>query len=261
MMAMNDPKSASGTTARSSKEASSLAPFRHLAFTVVWCATVVANIGGWMYSAASGWLMTDLSPDPFIVSMVQVATTLPMFLFAVPAGALADIVDRRKLLIVAETAVTVISAIFAMIVWFGAATPGNLLLFTFLVGAAGALTSPAWQAIIPQLVPRQDLNPAVAANSVGINVSRAVGPALAGAMAARIGIAAPFWFNAIGNLGIIAALVSWHPPQKRKQQLPVERFGSAVRIGFRYARSNPHLRATLIRAAAFFLFAIAYCAL
>jgi MFS family permease len=213
-----------------------------------------------MYSAASGWLMTDLNPDPFTVSMVQVATTLPMFLFALPAGALADIVDRRKFLIVAETLITATSAIFAAIVWFGAATPGNLLLFTFLIGVGGALVSPAWQAIVPQLVPRQDLNPAVAANSVGVNVSRAVGPALGGVMVAKIGIAAPFWVNAISNLAVIGALLWWHP-QNRARRLPVERFGSAMRIGFRHARSNPHLRATLIRAAAFFLFASAYWAL
>src|SRR5438874_6360127 len=106
-------------------------PFRHRTFAVLWIATVVANIGGWMYSAASGWLMTSLNPDPFIVSMVQVATTLPMFLFALPAGALADIIDRRKFLIWAEIAITVVSGIFAAIVWFDLATPGNLLLFTF----------------------------------------------------------------------------------------------------------------------------------
>src|SRR5947209_11536650 len=131
-------------------------PFRHAAFTLLWAATVVANIGSWMSSAASGWLMTSLNPDPFIVSMVQVATTLPMFLFALPAGALADILDRRKFLIVLETAATVVSAVFAAMVSLGLATPGNLLLFTFLIGAAGALTAPAWQAVVPQLVPRED---------------------------------------------------------------------------------------------------------
>jgi MFS family permease len=236
-------------------------PFRHATFTVLWTATVVANIGAWMYSAASGWLMTSLNPDPFIVSMVQVATTLPMFLFALPAGALADIVDRRKLLIAVEIAVTAVSAIFAAIVWLGLATPGNLLLFTFLIGVGGALAAPAWQSIVPQLVPKEDLHPAVAANSVGVNVSRAVGPALGGVIVAKLGIAAPFWFNAVSNLGIIAALLWWHPPQKGTRHLPVERFGSAIRAGFRHARNNPHLRATLIRGAAFFLFASAYWAL
>jgi predicted MFS family arabinose efflux permease len=235
-------------------------PFRHASFSVVWGATVISNIGGWMYSAASGWLMTDLNPDPFIVSMVQAATTLPIFLFALPAGALADIVDRRKFLIVTEVLYTTVAAIFAAIVWFGAATPGNLLLFTFLMGVGAALTAPVWQSIVPQLVPRQDLSPAVAANSVGVNVSRAVGPALGGLMVARIGIAAPFWFNAVSNLAVIAALLWWHPPEKAAR-LPVERFGSAIRVGFRHARNNPHLRATLVRAAAFFLFASAYWAL
>src|SRR5712691_12602126 len=123
-------------------------PFRHATFTVLWTATVVANIGTWMYNAASGWLMTSLNTDPLIVSMVQVATTLPMFLFALPAGALADIIDRRKFLIVAEIAYTAISFAFAAIVWLGLVTPGNLLLFTFLIGAGGALTAPAWQAVV-----------------------------------------------------------------------------------------------------------------
>jgi MFS family permease len=228
---------------------------------VVWIATVVSNIGGWMYSAASGWLMTSLNPDPLIVSLVQVATTLPMFLFALPAGALADIVDRRKFLIVAEIAATVLSAIFAAIVWLDLATPGNLLLFTFLTGAASALTAPAWQSIVPQLVPKPDLHQAVVANSAGVNVSRAIGPALGGLIVARHGIAAPFWINAISNLGVIGALLWWHSPQKGTRSLPAERFGGAIRAGFRHARNNPILRATMIRSTAFFLFASAYWAL
>src|SRR5262249_12967291 len=214
-----------------------------------------------MYNAAAGWLMTSLNADPLIVSMVQVATTLPLFLFALPAGALADIVDRRKFLIVCEIAVTTVSAVFAAIVSLGLATPGNLLLFTFLIGAVGALTAPPWQSIVPQLVPREDLQPAIAANSVGFNVSRAVGPALGGVIVAGFGIAAPFWINAIANLGIVGALIWWRPAQPGSRRLPVERFGTAIRTGFRHARNNPHLRATLIRAAAFFLFAAAYWAL
>ena len=222
---------------------------------------MVANIGAWMYSAASGWLMTSLSPDPFIVSLVQVATSLPMFLFALPAGALADIVDRRRFLMVAEGAYTLVSAVFAALVSLNMVTPANLLLFTFLIGAGSALTAPAWQAIVPQLVPRQALHAALAANSTGINVSRAVGPALGGLVTGRVGIAAPFWINAIGNLAVIGALFWWCPPNTRPRHLPAERFGSAIRVGFRHARSNWHLRATLIRAVSFFLFACAYWAL
>lgn len=236
-------------------------PFRHSEYTVLWVATVVANIGSWMYNAASGWLMTSLDPQPLVVSMVQVATTLPMFLFAVPAGALADIVDRRKFLIVAETAATVFSAIYAAIVSFDLATAGNLLLFTFLIGVAAALTAPAWQAVVPRLVPKQDLYAAIAANSVGVNISRAIGPALGGVIIAALGIAAPFWLNAIANLGIIAALIWWRPRREQARRLPAERFGGAIRTGFRHARHNAHLRATLIRGAAFFLFASSYWAL
>lgn len=236
-------------------------PFRHATFTVLWTAAVIANIGTWMYNAASGWLMTTLNADPLVVSLVQVATSLPMFLFALPAGALADIVDKRRFLVVAESAITLVSGIIAALVWLNLVTPGILLLFTFLLGVGAALTAPAWQSIVPQLVPKQDLAPAVAANSVGINISRAVGPALAGVIIAGFGIASPFWLNAVSNLGIIGALLWWHSPQSTVHQLPAERFTSAIRAGFRHARHNPHLRATLVRAVAFFLFASAYWAL
>ena len=128
-------------------------------FTVVWTATVVSNIGSWMYNAASGWLMTTLSPDPLIVALVQVATGLPVFLFALPAGALADIVDKRRFLIVAEGATTVVAAVFAAFVSFGLVTPATLLLFAFLIGVGGAVTAPAWQAIVPRLVPRRTCVP------------------------------------------------------------------------------------------------------
>src|ERR1700730_6472376 len=136
-------------------------PFHHATFAVVWTATVVSNIGTWMYNAASGWLMTSLAPDPLIVSLVQVATTLPMVLLALPAGALADVVDRRRLLIATELATTAIAALFAAFAVLDLVTPGTLLLFTFLVSAGGVLTAPAWQAVVPDLVPKRDLAPAV----------------------------------------------------------------------------------------------------
>jgi len=116
------------TGATSGRSAVFVAPFRHAAFAVIWTATLVSNVGGWMYSAASGWLMTSLNPDPFTVALVQVADTLPICLLALPAGALADIFDKRKFLIVVEILTTVVSAIYAVIVGLGWATPGNLLL-------------------------------------------------------------------------------------------------------------------------------------
>lgn len=236
-------------------------PFRHRAFAVIWAATVVANIGSWMYSAAAAWLMTRLDADPVMVSLVQVASTLPVFLFAIPAGALADIVDRRRFLFGAETAIAIISTAFAALIWLHLITPATLLVFVFLIEAGGALTAPAWQAVVPALVPREDLPAAVSMNSVGINISRAVGPALGGLITARFGIAAPFWVNAVSNLGTLGALAWWRPPHGRGSRLPAERFTGAMWTGIRYARNNQSLRATLVRTAAFFVSASCYWAL
>jgi MFS family permease len=228
---------------------------------VVWIATVVSNIGTWMYNVASGWLMTSLDPDPLVVSLVQVANTLPMFLLAIPAGALVDIVDRRRFLIFGESAITITSTVFAALVWLHLITPGSLLLFSLIVTVGSAITAPAWQVVVSQLVPKPDLSAAVAANSAGINVSRAVGPALGGLIVGALGIAAPFWFDAVSNIGVIAALIWWRPPRRSSARLPPEPFGSAVRTGIRHARYNAHLGATLVRTMGFFLFASAYWAL
>jgi MFS family permease len=247
----------SGATAnRAERPISFTAPFRHPAFAVIWTATLVSNVGGWMYSAASGWLMTTLDADPLMVALVQAASSLPICLFAIPAGALADIFDKRRFLIVVEIITTIVSAVYALIVGLGWATPANLLVFTFLIGAAGAMTVPAWQAVVTYLVPRDDLPPAIAANSVGVNISRAIGPALGGLTISAYGIVAPFWINAASNLGIVASLL-----RRAGTLLPAERFGQAILAGLRYARHNRHLRATLMRAAGFFLFASAYWAL
>jgi MFS family permease len=248
-------------TASSNKSGSLAAAFRHPVFAVIWTATVVSNVGNWMYSAASGWLMTSLNPDPLVVALVQTASTLPVFLFAIPAGALADIFDKRRFLVVLEVLNTALCVVYAAMVGLGLATPDNLLLFTFLIGAAGALALPAWQSIVPQLVPKEDLTSAVAANSVGVNISRAIGPALGGAAIAGLGIVSPFWINAISNLGVLGALLWWRRPSSSSTVLPAERLGGAIEAGLRYARHSPPLRATLIRAAAFFLFASTYWAL
>ena len=221
----------------------------------------MANIGGWMYSAAAAWLMTTLDTDPLMVSLVQVATSLPIFLFALPAGALADIIDKRRFLIGIEIGICVVSAVFAVMVTLDQISPISLLAFMFVVSVGSALDAPAWQSIVPQLVPREDLAAAVATNSVGINISRAIGPALSGVITVAFGVAAPFWVDAFSNLGTIGALTWWRRPPPPKRRLPAERFTSAIRIGIRYARNNPPLRATLLRAVAFFLFASAYWAL
>jgi MFS family permease len=237
------------------------APFRHRVYAVVWSATVVSNIGGWMYSAAAAWLMTELTTDPLLVSLVQVATSLPMFLFALVAGAMTDIVDKRRYLIGVEIAIVVASAIFALLVTLDLVTAPLLLAFMFVVATGSAFDAPAWQAIVPMLVPRDDLQGAIAANSVGVNISRAIGPALSGVVTAAFGIAAPFWLDVCSNFGTLGALKWWRPAQPRTRRLPAERLASAIRVGVRYARNNRPLRATLVRAVAFFLFASAYWAL
>lgn len=236
-------------------------PFRQTKFAVIWTTTVIDNIGSWMYGAAAAWLMTELTVDPLMVSLVQVASSLPIFLFALPAGALTDIVDKRRLLIVVESAISVLSILFAALVWLDRITPATLLVFMFLIQVCSALEAPAWQAIVPRLVPKTDLSAAVAANSLGVNVSRAIGPALGGVLTVGLGISAPFWVNGFSNFGSIGALLWWRSPKEGDGRLPEERFTSAIRAGIRYVRHNSALRATLFRAVAFFLCASAYWAL
>jgi MFS family permease len=235
--------------------------FRYPVFRYLWIATVVSNIGGWMYNAASAWFMTSLNADPLVVSLVQVANSLPLFLFALPAGAWADMVDKRRFILALEILTTVFSALFAALVTLQLVTPVVLLAFVFLLGSLGAIELPAWQAIVPQLVPAQSLTSAVASNSVGVNISRVLGPALAGAMILGLGIGAPFWLDAFSNLGVIAVILWWRSSSRPAHALPAEHLSGAIRAGWRYARNNAKLRATLARAVGFFLFASAYWAL
>ena len=234
---------------------------RYRVFRWLWIATVVSNVGTWMYNAASGWLMTSLNPSPLIVSLVQVANSLPLFLFALPAGALADVIDKRRLILALEILTLLFSALFALLVTLHVVGPALLLVFIFLLGTLAAFETPAWYAIVPLLVPPAALSSAVAVNSVGINISRVVGPAITGFIILGLGIAAPFWLDAFSNAGVIAVLLMWRPPATTVRALPAERLGGALRAGVRYARYNRALRATLVRAIGFFLFASAYWAL
>jgi MFS family permease len=253
--------SRSSIVTHSAATVSAWVPFQHRLFTLVWTATVIANIGGWMYNAAAGWLMTTLTTDPLMVSLVQVANSLPVLIFAFPAGALADVVDKRKFLIVAEASIALLSTLFALLVWRGLVGPQTLLFFVFIIGAAGALTAAPWQALVPELVPKEHLAPAIALNSLGVNVSRALGSALGGLLIAVLGVSAPFWANGVSNAGVIGVLLWWRRAPRSSRHLPAERLGAAMRTGFRHARHNPRLRAALIRATAFFTFASAYWAL
>lgn len=233
-------------------------PFRQKAYLVLWGATVVSNIGTWMNDVGAGWLMTGLAPSPQIVAAVQAATTLSVFLFAVLAGAIADIVDRRKLLLIVNLALSATAMVLALCVQAQVMTPVLLLIFTFLLGSGAAFIAPAWQAIVPKLVPRNDLTAAVALNSMGINVSRAIGPAVAGMLIAAFGLTWPFALNALSTLVVIAALIWWKPAAEPERKLPAEHVFGAMIAGLRYAAYTRGLRLVMLRAAAFFLFASAF---
>lgn len=239
-------------------------PWRPLAtpaFAAMWSAALLSNTGTWMQQVGAAWLMTSLEPSPLIVSLVQAATTGPIFLFALAAGALADIVDRRRLLIVVQSVMAAVALTLGIIVYSGLITPWLLLAFTFVLGTGAAFFAPSWQALVPHLVPRSDLPAAIALNSAGFNASRAVGPALAGVLIGVAGVASTFVFNGLSFLGVIVALTWWTGGRPRPRSLPAERFFAAIRTGLRYGRESPPLRATLIRAVAFFVCASAYWAL
>ncbi|MEM7053665.1 MAG: MFS transporter, partial [Pseudomonadota bacterium] len=240
---------------------SAWAPFGYRAFVVLWTATVISSVGTWMHDVGAGWLMTELSPSPAVVAAVQAATTLPIFLFALLAGAVADLVDKRKLLITVNCLMAVVAATLAIVVWQERMTPILLLLFTFLMGTGAAFSAPAWQAIVPKLVERKDLSSAIALNSMGINISRAIGPALAGFLIVAIGLTTPFALNALSFIGIIAALLWWRSSAQVSSGLPREHVGGAIRAGLGYAWNSLPVRSTLVRAGAFFLFASAYWAM
>jgi MFS family permease len=233
--------------------ASPWAPLGHPTFRALWIATVVSSIGSWMHEVGAGWLMVTLNPSPMMVSLVQAAMILPIFFLALPAGALADVVDRRRYLIAAQSWMLGCAALLAVTTFPGWTQDWTLLLLTFALGCGNAMLMPAWSATLPQLVPREELPAAVALNSMGINLARAVGPALAGILVAVAGPAPTFLLNAISFTGVIYVLLRWRrAPQPRTMY--AERFIGALRAGVRYVREAPQLQAVTARTAVLFLF-------
>lgn len=237
-----------------------IGPLGFPVFRALWIATVVSNIGTWMHDVGAGWLMTSLSPSPLLVALVQAATTLPMFLLALPAGALADIVDRRRMLMTAQLLGLLAAALLAFLTWSDFVTPHILLAGTFVLGIAAALSAPVFQAVVPELVDKGALPDAIALNSLGVNISRAIGPALGGVIVALAGTSAVFALNALSVLGVLAVLYAWKRPQA-VHALPPEHFFGALKAGYRYTRHSPAMRLVLIRSAGFFLFGSALWAM
>ncbi|NKN35225.1 MFS transporter [Agrobacterium sp. a22-2] len=238
----------------------SFAPLRQPVFAVLWTATVLGNTGSFMRDVASSWLMTDLSAAPAAVAMVQAAGTLPIFLLAIPAGVLSDILDRRKFLIAIQLLLAGVSISLMLLSYMGMLSVSALIGLTFLGGIGAALMGPTWQAIVPELVPREDVKSAVALNSLGINIARSIGPAAGGLLLAAFGAAVTYGADVATYILVIAALL-WWPRAKNADDALSENFFGAFRAGLRYTRASKPLHVVLLRATIFFAFASAVWAL
>ncbi len=233
---------------------SAWAPLRHTWFRALWTAQFVANTGTWAQTVGAQWLMGDLGGSALQIALVQTAATLPVFLLVVPAGALGDVFDRRRLLLLSQTLMLLASAALATLTAAGGVTPNRLLALTAALAVGQALAAPCFQAVQPELVPREELPLAALLNGANANVARAVGPAIGGLLVAAAGPAAAFALNAVSFLGVLAVLYRWPRPSTR-QLLGAEPIGQAIRAGLRYVRSAPAFSSVLARSALFMVFA------
>src|SRR5215469_4280805 len=184
-------------------------PLREPLFRSMWIAAIISYIGTWMQAVGAGWMMIMISGSPFMIGLVQAAVALPVFLVILPAGALADMVDRRQFLLVTQGWMVLASGSLGVLTLFRVVTPWVLPGFTFALGLGAVMNDPAWQAITPELVPAEQHAAAVAMNSAGFNVARAVGPALGGMVIAAAGSGTAFLLNALSFFGVIVVLYRW----------------------------------------------------
>lgn len=219
-------------------------------FRAVWIASMASNFGGLIQSVGASWLMTSLTPSSQMVALVQASTALPILLLSLWSGAVADNLDRRRVMLAAQGFMLVVSVALAVITFAGWISPWLLLVFTFLIGCGAAMNGPAWQASVGDMVPRSALPGAVALNSMGFNIARSVGPAIGGAIVAAAGAAAAFVVNAVSYVGLIAVLTRWKPSYPERI-LPREPLGHAVTAGIRYVAMSPDIRTVLARALIF----------
>ena len=235
-------------------------PLQQPTFRALWLAILVGNIGTWIHDVAAAWVMAETTGSPLMVAAVQSATTLPVVLLAIVAGTLADIVDRRRYLIIAQLWMLLVASTLAVLAHLDMLRPWTLVALTFALGIGAAMAMPAQQATTPELVPRPMLGPAVALGSLSMNIARSIGPALGGLIVAQAGIAWAFAVNALSFLGVVVVLWRWRR-SPASSALPPETFGAALRAGLRYAGQASVLQSVLVKAACFFVFASALTAL
>jgi MFS family permease len=235
-------------------------PLRIKVYRALWIAQFTSNVGTWMQTVGAQWLMGTLSHDPLLVALIQTATSLPVFLVGFPAGALGDIFDRRRILLVSQTFMLASAALLAALTAAGDITPSILLMLTFAIGLGMALTAPSWQAIQPELVGRELIPQAAALGATSMNIARAIGPAIGGAQVAAAGPQWVFVLNAVSFLGVLGVVTLWRREAPPKVYGP-EHVGSALRAGFRFVRSSPRMRTVLVRASSFVIFSTALWAL
>jgi MFS family permease len=231
-----------------------------------WIASTVSSVGTWMQDTAGTWLMTSLTTSPLLIALMQTAASLPVLVLGLLAGATADLFDRRRLLIFWQSWMLGSVAVLAVLTFLGHISPWSLLAFTFLLNIGSAMNNPAWQAIIPELVPRKLIPDSVSLNAASNNLARALGPALGGLMVAAFkradtGTAYVFLLNSLSFAAVIWVLVNWKRIPLFKSALPSERMAASIRGGLRYVRYAPNLQASLLRAFTFTFFFSAIWAL
>ena len=190
---------------------SALSPFRFPVFRAVWAASTVSNLGGMIQSVGASWMMISIAQSADMVALVQASVTLPTMLLSLIAGAMADNLDRRKVMLSAQVFMLVVSVVLAICAFTGSITPWLLLSLTFLIGCGAAFNAPAWQASVGDMVSRAELPGAVALNSMGFNIARSVGPAIGGGIVAAAGAATAFAVNSVSYIALIVVLKRWRP--------------------------------------------------
>jgi len=239
---------------------SALSPFRYPVFRSIWIASLLSNFGSLIQSVGASWMMLSIAPSPDMVALVQASVSLPIMLLSLVAGAMADNMDRRRVMVFAQIVMLSVSLTLSICTWLGLVGPWTLLLFTFAIGCGAAFFAPAWQASVGDMVPRVEVPGAVALNSMGFNIARSVGPAIGGAIVAAAGAAAAFGVNAASYIALLFVLARWKRPP-RTSALPNETLGIAMAAGLRYVAMSPHIRTVLLRAAVFGLGASSILAL